>query len=155
MGADLDCGLLQGTGNSDTTGVTGSWRSGMNPSGGSQARDSTLWRGWMVDYTDDGNCLPRLQVPSTLGSAGASDSLKWDTSEDRRPMMEARLGWSSTSGITGESKFKGQLFGGMVMAGQRDGESTITFDGHTFMAITDLCNTDVSGNVATLFVAVD
>ncbi len=46
------------------------------------------------------------------------------------------------------------MWDAMIMSGKATGETTITFDSHTFIAITDQCNDSAEGT-GTLYLAVD
>ncbi len=153
MAGDLDCGYMMGTGSSDTdTTVTSSWRSQISVQ--SSTRGSCLFRSFMLDHasgaTDAGVALlvcPNLTVNQTL-----CVSYEWEGG--RRSETEPIVGWSPDSSASTRAKKKGLLWDAMIESGLADGETTITFDGHTFIAITDQCDANVQG-VGTLYMAID
>jgi hypothetical protein len=153
MGSDLDAGWAMGNGVTDTTSAVNTWRNGMDPVTTNSLRMSSLWTSFMLNYTAWSTSLPRFEQPGAGGSQSTVNTImQWQ--DNSYSQKEAVIGWSPDSSTASRGKLKGQIYGGMLVSGQFAGESTITFDGHTFMAITDQTDITESG-ATTLYVAVD
>jgi hypothetical protein len=152
LGSDKDCGWMQGTSTSDTDATARqSFRTKLTPIGTSP-RASSLYTSFLIDVSDNpGLSQPTLMIPS-LTVDTTKPSFAWQGGE--RHQMEALIGWSPDSSSSSRMVIKGQLWDGMVLSGQATGESTISYDGHTFIAITDQAADEIRG-VGTLHIAVD
>lgn len=157
MGSDLNCGWTMGNGASDTTAAANSWRNSLGLHTTTNTwRLSSLYTSYMNNYTVTNDAMPRFMLAiHPHGSNIAYGVLKWQ--DDSYFQSEAVMGWSpdsTTSSIT--SRWKGQLYDGMILTGASAvvGESTVTFDGHTWIAITDQCDANLGG-LGTLYIAVD
>ncbi len=145
----LQLGWLMYTGSSDTDAVTkNSWRNRVGTWGSASPYCSTLMNDFMVNYTAYTQSTPVLSI--LTGTAGGVLPYRW--LDDSRFLHEAWVAWSSTSGATGESKFVGQLHDAAIMTGTGTGESTVSFDGHTWILITDV---DGAAPFGTLAIAID
>lgn len=131
LGSNLDLGWVQYTGISDTGTVTqGSFRTAASFFFG-----STLYKTWMVNFV---NTVP---LPGLVGlsiSSNGNFGYRWQT--DALPTFEPLMSFSSNNTITGEQKIVGVMFDTVCVAGAFTGESTISLDGHTWLAITDVNN---------------
>lgn len=153
MGADLDCGYAQGAGTSDTDTTNNStWRANIQDSG-QPIRGSALFKSIMLNGSGGNAGHPLLGFPHMQsGSNSSTVPFEWEGAP--RLAAEALVGWSPDGSTNTRPKYKGQLWDAMIIGGQFDGESTITYDGHTFIAITDMATADYRGS-GTLFIAVD
>lgn len=156
MGSDLDAGWAMGNGVTDTTTAAQTWRNmlGWNSGGTNTFRMSSLWTSFMLNYTVQNSEMPRFKLPVRGHTAGTTFPIsQWQ--DDSYFQEEAVIGWSPDSTTTTiAGKWKGQLYDALVLAARVDGESTITFDGHTWIAITDQADLSTEG-WGTLFIAVD
>lgn len=140
MGSDLDCGWMHFNGISDTDAVGHySFRDRVATfSAAATAYGSSLYTSQMVNYTSSAHSTPSLATLRTTsyGAGGATDAVAWQ--DDSAPIIEPRIGWSSTSANTGQSKLKGFLADACILMKAVSGEATISnIDGHTWIAITD------------------
>lgn len=152
MGSDLDAGWVMGNGASDTTTAANSWRNTLsNFTTTNSFRMSSLWTSYMNNYTVQNDTMPRFVLFQAVITVALT---KWQ--DGSYPQVEAIIGWSADSSTTSvPCALKGQLYDGMLLTSlQAAGESTITFDGHTWIAITDQCDVFAQGS-GTLYIAVD
>jgi hypothetical protein len=149
MGSDFECGYMQGHATTDTDTTAGtSWRNSMDQA----RRNSSIWTGLVVDASANLNVAQPLLMPPSLNSDNTANAgYRWQ--DGSLHQMEAIVGWAESGGGA-LCAFKGQLWDAMIVSGQAVGETTITFDGHTFIAITDQCGLSRKG-IGTLYVAVD
>lgn len=157
LGSDLDVGWAQYTGNSDST-TTGSNRTfryslwETTTGGSAVVYGSSLYASQMVNYTGDAHASPRLL---TLWAAypNVQGCYRWQDNSNQQ--IEPLIAWSSSSSQSGETKIVGILSDAMVVGGAYVGESTISFDSHTWRAITN--SAPVSGLIpgCTLFMRTD
>jgi hypothetical protein len=150
MGSDLDCGFLLAHGVSDSDATIGvSWRNWLLDT----RRASSLYTSFMIDVSADGvPAQPYLMAPSVNINSTANIGVAWQGGD--RHQMEALIAWAPGSTSTSSPTIKGQLFDAIVLSGKATGESTITFDGHTWIAVTDQCDYNIRG-AGSLYVAVD
>jgi len=150
LGAYLQCGWMLYTGLSDAdTAAHSTFRDRVSTSYLAEAPyASSLLNNVMLNYDYNATTWPQLCILLGLSSTSLYGYRYLD---DSVPINEALISWSSTAGNTGERKIVGMLWDALVRNGQAAGESTISFDGHTFKAITDQA-TDWQ---STLYVAVD
>jgi hypothetical protein len=158
LGSDKECGWMDAAGTSDTdTTQRETFRSVLTmtclsfaPSYGLR---SSLYTSFMVNTTDNTTLSqPGFLIPGSAVNAAGRSSAAWQGGE--RHQAEALIGWSSGSANSNQWAIKGQVWDAMILSGQANGETTITYDGHTFIAITDLAS-DVQVGYATLYIAVD
>lgn len=150
MGSDLDCGFIQGVGSSDgDTGTSQSWRNRIAMA--DSMRASTLFRSFMLTGAYDNSGQPMLISPGPNCYQQGDSPFEWEGGG--RHDIEALIAWSPDGSTGTRAKIKGQLWDAMAMGGLFDGETTISFDGHTFIAVTDQCSQERNG-IGTLFVAI-
>lgn len=153
MGVDLDCGYIIGGGTSDTdTGNYATWRN--HPLfATSGVRATTLFRSFLLNQSASyGSGLPRLSLASMQGDAAGMVAWEWEGGP--RHGREAVISWSPDNTTTTRPKIKGQVWDGLILSGKFDGEVIRTFDGHSFITITDQCDEVVTG-IGTLCLATD
>lgn len=152
LGTDLDVGFIGGNGDSDTTQVNGHWRTTLTYYSQTQW-GSSLWLSNMINYGTGNAATPRI-ITATQGQFSTSwVPTNWDGSDDNRMLIEPLIYWSADTSSSSRPKLKGQLFDAVVMAGQYAGESLLSFDGHSWISITDQADV-VSEGWSTLLVAV-
>jgi hypothetical protein len=144
------CAFIIGAGSTDTdaTARTG-WRRAVRANA---AVPSTIYGATLIDYavgtTNVG--IPGLCVFQG-GLSSQDQGFRWD--DGTFTVIEPIVAWATGSVQTNEARLKGQLFDAMIVAGSWTAESTISFDGHTWMAITDTPTVSVAAT-CTLFLAV-
>jgi len=153
MGSDKECGWVQGNGSSDTSGTAYSFRARYGQVSGTVfSRASSLWTSFMVNYSNVNQSTVRLAVSGQCYYDPNFQAFAWQGGSYQQ--VEAFICWGPDSTITSRATWKGQIWDAMTITGRFDGESTISFAGHTFMAITDQCDQDQEAT-ATLYVALD
>lgn len=103
----------------------------------------------MTNYSSNDGA-PMIGIWQGGYHASGTTGFRWN--DGTLPAYEPLVGWAPT-GLGGEGKFQGQMYDALVLNDAWNSESTITYDGHTWIALTDQSTQLVSGRV-TLFLAV-
>lgn len=156
FGSSDTSAFMMGSGISDTD-VTNriSWRSSLRAydNSNSGGRFSGIYASTLMDattWTNTASGVPCIGI--WQGGLTASDlDYRWE--DNTLPIYESLLAWGTGGSSALEAKIKGQMYDTAVVNGQWAGETQITFDGHTWLAITDQAGASLSAT-ATLFVAV-
>jgi hypothetical protein len=141
--------LAVGLSDTDTNTALSSWRRSLIPAssrpGWSIIQASTLIESSTM--TNSGVCINVWQ-----GGQNSGDSMyRWG--DDTMPIYEPLIGWSAVSNAS-EGKIRGQLYDALVLnSASLVSEGTFSFDGKTWMVITDAPTTGARGT-ATLCLAV-
>lgn len=85
------------------------------------------------------------------GNVSGDSHYRWE--DTTLLLYEPLVGWATGSATGNEGRIKGQLWDAMVVSGVWTSETVVSFDGHTWIAITDSANT-VSNETQTLFIAI-
>jgi hypothetical protein len=141
-----------GTGDADVTSKTWSFRSRLKNASNSSNPFSTIYGAANVQSTATSGLLGQVSCVVSQGGDNITTDGNFRWYDGSYQVTEALIGWSAAS-TSSESKIKGQIWDAIIVSGSWAGESSITYDGHTFMCITDNPTT-VSGCLASLFVAV-
>jgi hypothetical protein len=76
-----------------------------------------------------------LSIPVwQCGYISTDNSYRW--SNGALPIIEPFLAWGTT-GVAAEARLKGQLYDAALLSGQWSGEGTVSFDGHTWLILTN------------------
>lgn len=110
---------------------------------------STIYKTQLVNHT---NGIPLPGLVTLSGTGNASYPYRWQT--DALPTFEALMTFSSTGATNGEQKIVGAIWDAIQVAGPFVGESTITLDDRTWLAITDSNALTLNAGKSTLFVVV-
>jgi hypothetical protein len=139
-------GWMLATGNTDTDTNTGasSWRRSLIPTN-TRPEWSTIQTSTLVEATQvnsSGICINVWQ-----GGLNSGDSMyRW--ADDTFPVYEPLIGWSAVSSAA-EGKIRGQLYDALVLnSASQTSEGTFSFDGKTWMVITDAPTTGTRGTAA-------
>ncbi|HEX5235126.1 MAG TPA: hypothetical protein VFW25_07355 [Silvibacterium sp.] len=133
-------GWLQGNAANDTdTTFEASFRGALSGSSafsfalGQQAMyNSALW-------TLNGNSSSQIgivAIPSYVCNTGANTGVGFRWENNSALLIDALISWGSTASNV-ESKFKGQLWDGLVSTDVYAGDDTAVIDGHNWIVITD------------------
>ena len=148
LSAGDGAGFIQGTGTSDTD-VTShsSWRNNL------RSYDTTNAGGafsglWVATMMNTSSWSSQAGAPSILVWQGGHQDLsgnayRW---EDGSALAYEPLVCWGTTGSAEDARVKGQLYDAVVVSGIRPGESTINFDGHNWMSITDVPTASTAAN---------
>jgi len=121
--------------------------------GGAQANTapwSALFASTLIESTSAQ--VGAVGIPVLQGGNNAGDShYRWEDST--LLLYEPLVGWATGSASSNEGRIKGQLWDAMVVSGTWTSETTVSFDGHTWIAITDSAATGI-GTTDTLFIAI-
>jgi hypothetical protein len=90
-------------------------------------------------------------LATLYGGPGASTDANYVWADGTPTVIEPIIGWGGT--ITTPGRHQGQLWDAIVVSGLYAGDQVITFDGHTWINITDTPGVNGS-NLACLFVAI-
>ncbi|HWR36362.1 MAG TPA: hypothetical protein VN622_10885 [Clostridia bacterium] len=149
LGADLDVGWFNWSGDTDTSvAFNFTFRDRLSSWGGTSnsTYSASIWKSFLLNYSNYANSFP--QFPMLVWYANGTFCPNWD--DGTVVQIDARIGWSATASINGTFRYKGFLSDAFVLGSMMNGESDlITFDGHTWMPITDQ-----SASLATLYVMV-
>lgn len=140
-----------GTSDADTTATRVSFRRMLRGGGSSSAApNSNMFGSTLVETTSSQNGGLGMVVLQG-GYVAGSSFYRWE--DTTLLLYEPLVGWATGSAIGNEGRIKGQLWDAIVVSGAWTSETTVTFDGHSFLAITDSAP---SANNAdqTLFVAI-
>lgn len=128
-----------------------SWRSTLRQydNANSAGRFSGIYINTLADITGytTNSGAPTIVI---LQGGWNSDGWRW---EDNTALMYEPLVSYATGGISGDSRIHGQIYDAIVVSGQFSSETTINFDSHNWLAITDQATGSINAD-ATLFVAV-
>ncbi len=94
---------------------------------------------------------PSINVWQGGYNAQSTSSYRW--SDGTLPAYEPLMCWGQ-AGVSTEAKIQGILYDAMVLNDAFISETVITYDGHTWIALTDQANTNAIAARATLFLAV-
>lgn len=100
-----------------------------------------------------GSQLGGVNIPALQGGNPSSTDGAYRWEDTTLLLYEPLIAWATGSSIANESRIKGQLWDAMIVSAQWTGETVVSFDGHTWIAITDSASAN-SSSLATLFVAI-
>jgi hypothetical protein len=99
-----------------------------------------------------GSGIGALGIAVLQGGSNVGDSdYRWE--DTTLLLYEPLVGWATGSSASNEGRIKGQLWDAIVVSGTWTSETTVSFDGHNFIAITDTATASL-GQTQTLFIAV-
>lgn len=142
-----------GASDGDTNAHSG-WRTqlGVNVNTTGEPHTAGIWTNVLTNIpTNAGqNQFGQVQLAAWQGGY-STDGYRWE--DTSLLLFEPLVGWSDTPTFGVTTTARGQLYDAVIVNGTFNGEALVQFDGHTWLAITDLA---AAGNVAigTLFVVV-
>lgn len=148
--------FMYGNGTTDTDATTrSSWRTTLRSF--DTSNNTGLFTGLLsasiINYnawsSNDGG--PSIGMWQGGSPSSSTTAYRWN--DGTLPAYEPLVVWSPTL-VNNEAKIQGQLYDAMVMNDSWSGETAITYDGHTWIAITDQAGLVSVAARNTLFVAV-
>jgi hypothetical protein len=144
IGTYTTCGWMLRSGTSDADTSSSQTFRGFLGSYNPHRNTSSIWRGTLNEYSGDSD---PLGVQCELRGQAGSRNCNRLWADGSYKTFEAFIGWYDNTLQTVATV--GQIWDAIIVGAQFAGESTYSFDGHTYLAITD-----ASEDYFTLFVAV-
>lgn len=133
--SDFQCGWFVYNGESDTdVAAKSTWRDCLSFYTSSNKTASSLLMNNMLNYTTYNHASPAISLPMFIE---VYSNYGYRLLDNSTTINEAIIGWASGIANNTEIKFIGMLWDALVHGAVAAGESTISFDGRTYMAITD------------------
>lgn len=128
----------------------GTFRKRLRPLNSTDAAWSVITGATLTETTayNSGYCC----IATLYGGPGANTDANYVWADGSPTVIEPLIGWGG-SAITVPGRHQGQVWDAIVVSGSWIGDQVITFDGHTWICITDTPGVNAS-NLASLFVAI-
>lgn len=128
------------------------WRRSLRPPTTNPSVHSLIWGASLLDISSAAAVAAGPTLSWWQGTRSAfDDGFQW--ADGTLPVYEALVAFGITA-TTDSAKLRGQLYDAMVINGQWTSESTFSFDGHSWLTITDDSNATLLGATASLVLAI-